>query len=324
VAAGAVFRDLVAAIPDGPDGDGEDDSDSRICTRLTQSYRMNQDEGAGRAIFILAQRINQGTVADADDPPLIRERTEPAGLRFEGVELIDTGRSSIDEFLDHWYNGKIRVSQIDALASKVYTHNENGFDDRSSADLQRVYSHLAASRILCVTRVLATGAERINAAMHQRAVAVANRPLDRARFLAGEPVMVVRNDYDRNLFNGDQGIIARVKRLDGGESTMAVFMRGDRCAAFHLTALGDALELCYATTIHKAQGSEFDSVAVVMPERSLSILTRELLYTAVSRARKSVVLVGSIEMAQAAVARKGTRYSGLADLLSVAAAGAQR
>ncbi len=131
--------------------------------------------------------------------------------------------------------------------------------------------------------------------------------------------MVVRIYYDRNLFNGDQGIIVRVKQRDGGESPMAVFARGDRAIAFNLTVLGDALELCYATTIHKAQGSEFDGVAVLMPERSLPILTRELLYTAVSRARKSVVLVGSIESVQAAVARKSTRYSGLAELLVSAA-----
>jgi exodeoxyribonuclease V alpha subunit len=321
VAAGAVFRDLVAAVPVGRDAN--DDSDRRICTRLTQSYRMNQDEGAGRAIVEVARRINHGTLADTDDPPLIRQRAQAAALRFEGVELIDTGQSSIDEFLDRWYDEKIRDGQIDALAGTVYAHGENGFDDRSSMGLQRVHGHLAASRILCVTRVLAAGAERINAAMHRRAAAAVNRAPDRARFLAGEPVMVVRNDYDRNLFNGDQGIIARVKRPDGGESPMAVFMRGDRCAAFHLTEIGDALELCYATTIHKAQGSEFDCVAVVMPEHSLPILPRELLYTAVSRARKSVVLVGSIGMAQAAAARKGIRYSGLAELLGIAAASAQ-
>lgn len=368
VAAGAIFRDLVASVADGPndkegapnhlhsaaDADcasipdgmngaerahgphGTHHFDSRACcTWLTQSYRMNQDEEPGRGIFILAQRINQGVIADSHaigeahaisntaESPLIREYAEPAGLRFEGVELIDTGHSSIDEFLDHWYSQMIRNSQIDALAGKVYTQGENGFDDRSSAELHRLYSHLAASRILCVTRVLATGAERINAAMHRRAAIAANRPPDRARFIAGEPVMVVRNDYDRNLFNGDQGIIARVKRSHGGESVMAVFMRGNNYEAFHLDEILDGLELCYATTIHKAQGSEFDTVAVVLPKRSLPILTRELLYTGVSRARKSAILVGSIETVQAAVARKGIRYCGLAELLSAEAPGAK-
>ena len=134
------------------------------------------------------QRINQGTIAEADEPPLIRERAQPADLRFEGVELIDTRQRTIDEFLDRWYAEKIREGQIDALAAKVYAHGEKGFDDRSIVELKRLHGHLSASRILCVTRVLGAGAERINAAMHRRAAAVANRLSDRARFLAGEPV----------------------------------------------------------------------------------------------------------------------------------------
>ncbi len=313
VAAGAVFRDLVAAV-----ADGDDHAESRICTRLTQSYRMNQADESGRAIFDFAQRINQGALSAADQPPPLPERETPGALRFAGVELIDTTRCSIDEFLDHWYTEKIRDREIDALAGKVYPYGENGFDHQSSAELQRVQDHAAASRILCATRVLATGAERINAALHRRATAAANRASDPVGFLPGEPIMIVRNDYDRNLFNGDQGIIARVKRPDGSESAMAVFTHGNRCEAFHISSIGEGLELCYATTIHKAQGSEFDAVAIVMPERTLPLLTRELLYTAVSRARKSVVLVGSIETIRAAIGRKGTRYCGLAELLRVA------
>ena len=322
VAAGAVFRDLVAAVHD-PNKNAKGESDRGICTRLTQSYRVNPDEAAGSAIFNFAQSVNHGATVIENGPPLIQERVDPTALRFEGVELLDLHGPAIDNFLDHWSTDQIRDRQIDALAIKIYSHGENGFDDQTTAELQRVYSHLAASRILCVTRVLATGADRINDAMHRRAIAAANRPSDRSRFLAGEPVMVVRNDYDRNLFNGDQGIIVRVRRPDGDESPMAVFMRGDRLEAFHLAALGDTLELCYATTIHKAQGSEFDCVAVIMPDRDLPLLTHELLYTAVSRARKSVVLVGSIAMIRAAAARKATRYSGLAELLNPIIANAQ-
>jgi exodeoxyribonuclease V alpha subunit len=311
VAAGAVFRDLVAAV-----SDRNDNAESRICTRLTQSYRMNQADESGRAIFDFTQRINQGVFSAAGQAAPLVERAAPGALRFEGVELFDTAQSSTEEFLDRWFDEQIRDGAIDALADKVYTYGENGFDDKSNADLQRVQGHAAAARILCATRVLATGAERINAAMHRRAMAAAIRPSDLVGFLPGEPVMIVRNDYDRNLFNGDQGVIARVKRPDGSESPMAVFMRGNQCQTFHPSSIGDGLELCYATTVHKAQGSEFDAVAVVMPERSLPLVTRELLYTAVSRARKSVVLVGRIEMVRAAIAHQGTRYCGLAELLS--------
>jgi exodeoxyribonuclease V alpha subunit len=318
VAAGAIFRDLVTTLAAGGDG-----TKGGICARLTQSYRMNQNAESGRAVYLFAQSINRGSIAEAGATPLIRERSTPAEVRYQGVELIDTGRTTIDEFLDHWYGEMLRDRAVEELADTVYDYGESGFDDRSSAELERVRTHRAASRILCATRVLAIGAERINTALHRRAAAAANRPTDGARFLAGEPVMIVRNDYERNLFNGDQGIIAQVRQPDGGVAPMAVFARRGSCMAVHPAALGGALELCYATTIHKAQGSEFENVAVVMPERGHSILTRELLYTAVSRARNSVVLVGGIEEALAAVARKGLRYSGLAELLGGAAAGAQ-
>ncbi len=317
VAAGAIFRDLVNALATGGNG-----TKGGICTRLTESYRMNQNAESGRAVYLLAQSINQGTIDEAGATPLIRQCATPAEVRHEGVELIDTRRTTIDEFLDHWYGELLCDRAFDELASTVYEYGESGFDDRSSAELKRVQEHRATSRILCATRVLPTGSERINTALHRRAAA-ANRPTNGTRFLAGEPVMIVRNDYERNLFNGDQGIIARVRQPDSGVAPMAVFVRGGSCTAVHPAALGDALELCYATTIHKAQGSEFESVAVVMPERAHSILTRELLYTAVSRARNSVVLVGSIDEARAAVARKGLRYSGLAELMGGGAAGAQ-
>lgn len=315
VAAGAVFRDLVAAV-----SDLDRDANPAICIRLSRSYRMNPDEPAGSAIFHFAQSVNRGAIEKEHVPALLDERSDPAALRFDGVELLSADEPAFVGFLDRWYADRIRDRAIDALATKLYAYGENGFDHQAAAELMRVNSHLAGSRILCATRVFATGADKINDAMRRRAAASANRSSDRSRFLAGEPVMVVRNDYDRDLFNGDQGFIVRVARPDGGESPMAVFLRGDRFEPFQLAALGDSLELCYATTIHKAQGSEFDSVAVILPDHDLPLLTRELLYTAVSRARKSVVLLGSIAMVRTAAARQTIRYSSLAELLDPTAA----
>ena len=316
VAAGAVFRDLARAVTDG-----DENAEDRICTRLTQSYRLNQADESGRLIFDFAQQINQGVFPAQRQSVLFRERMAPGALSFAGVELIDTVRCSIDEFLDHWYAEKLRDSEIDALVAKVHDYGEDGFDDQAQGDLQRILAHTTAARILCATRVLTTGTERINIGMHQRASIEANRSRDLSAFMPGEPVMIVRNDYDRNLFNGDQGVIARIRRSDGSESAMAVFPHGARCEAFPISSIGEGLELCYATTIHKAQGSEFEGVAIVLPARSLPLLTRELLYTAVSRARKSVVLVGSSEILRMAIAHKSARYCGLAELLSGAARG---
>ncbi len=314
VAAGAVFRDLVAAAPSINHAPSPDPG---ICTRLAHSYRTNPGEAAGGAIFAFTQNVNQGALAIDHSSPLIQRRAAPEALRFEGVEQCDADGSALEEFLHHWYSTRIRNSAIDVLATTIYPHGENGFDHGARAELRRAYSHLASSRILCVTRVMPAGADRINDAMHRRAAA-AIRSSSRSRLLPGEPVMAIRNDYQRNLFNGDQGVIVQVARPGGGSSAMAVFLRGDRFQAFPLAPLADALELCYATTIHKAQGSEFDSVAVILPARDLPLLDRSLLYTAASRARKSVILVGSIELVHLAAGRKAPRHSGLAELLSTA------
>ena len=77
--------------------------------------------------------------------------------------------------------------------------------------------------------------------------------------------------------------------------------------------LREDLDLCYAMTVHKAQGSEFDSVALVLPTKDVPILTREVLYTAVSRARRSVVIIGSEEILRLGISRKIERYSGLSE-----------
>ena len=174
---------------------------------------------------------------------------------------------------------------------------------------------MAASRILCFTRVLSTGSERINAALHRRRAELAGVASER-EFLPGEPVIVVRNDYERMLFNGDQGVIVRIRRPSGRAAAMAVFKRGGKFDAFHLAALRESLELCYATTIHKAQGSEFDAVAVLLPERDLPILTREALYTAVTRSRRCVVMAGEEELLRTGIARGIERFSGLGEELT--------
>jgi len=129
-------------------------------------------------------------------------------------------------------------------------------------------------------------------------------------------VMVLRNDYERMLFNGDQGIAARVRPPEGRPLMMAVFPRGDNFVAFRLDAMRDDLELCYAMTVHKAQGSEFDTVALILPATDVPILTREIVYTAVSRARKSMTIVGDEEILRLGISRKAERYSGLSEQIA--------
>lgn len=132
----------------------------------------------------------------------------------------------------------------------------------------------------------------MNAALHAAAWTLNGRGLQRELpFYLGEPVMMTRNDYGRGLFNGDQGIVLKVRRK-GEVHREAVFLKEEGLRAYPLGAIAADLVLAYAFTVHKAQGSEFDAVAVILPEGDHPLLTRQNLYTALTRARAHALLVG--------------------------------
>jgi exodeoxyribonuclease V alpha subunit len=138
-----------------------------------------------------------------------------------------------------------------------------------------------------------------------------------SELLPGAPVLVQRNDYERGLFNGDQGVIVRVDPGDdGGPRLTGVFARSGR--SFEVVPLDGSVDIApaFALTVHKAQGSEFDHVALVLPEADMPLLTRELIYTAITRARRSALIVGAQDLLARAVARTSSRNSGVGEKLS--------
>ncbi len=122
---------------------------------------------------------------------------------------------------------------------------------------------------------------------------------------AGRPVLVTANDYGLGLYNGDTGVT--VVR-DG--ALRAVDRRCRRAVEFATSRLAD-VETMHAMTIHKSQGSQADEVTVLLPPEDSRLLTRELFYTAVTRAKKRVRVVGSEPALRAAVERRAVRASGL-------------
>jgi exodeoxyribonuclease V alpha subunit len=104
-------------------------------------------------------------------------------------------------------------------------------------------------------------------------------------FRPGDKVMQLRNDYDREVYNGDLGEVARV---EGGVTYVHFDGREVQYGADEL----DALSLAYACTIHKVQGSEFPAAVIVLHNAHFMLLNRALLYTALTRAKKLVVLIG--------------------------------
>ena len=126
----------------------------------------------------------------------------------------------------------------------------------------------------------------------------------------GRPLLVTQNDHLLQLFNGDVGVVVR-----GEERPMvAAFERGGDIVTVSPTRLA-AVDTVYAMTVHKSQGSQFATVGVVLPEPGSRILTRELLYTAVTRAQDRLILVGGEPSVRAAVGRPIARASGLRQAL---------
>jgi exodeoxyribonuclease V alpha subunit len=122
----------------------------------------------------------------------------------------------------------------------------------------------------------------------------------------GRPLLVTENDYGLRLYNGDTGVVIAT----GPGQVSAAFERGGEVVEFSPTRLA-AVETVYAMTVHKSQGSQFDTAAVLLPDPSSPILTRELLYTAVTRARRELILVGTEDAIRAAASRPVARASGL-------------
>jgi exodeoxyribonuclease V alpha subunit len=125
-----------------------------------------------------------------------------------------------------------------------------------------------------------------------------------ARGAVGQPLLNTRNDLRTGLVNGDTGIV--VKEKSGHK---VVFSTQEK--KFEPSALED-IEVAFATTIHKSQGSEYNTVIVVVPPVNSPLLRRELLYTAVTRARKHLVLIASEDAITSAVMSTINRASGLA------------
>lgn len=184
-------------------------------------------------------------------------------------------------------------------------HARRLVDAAREAGAEQALEELGRFRLLCAHRRGPAGAQTWND--HVERLVRADASLGAGSgFYVGLPLIVTANDYGLRLFNGDVGVV--VPRPDGGLSV--AFRRGQETVTVSPMALS-AVSSVYAITIHKAQGSEFDEVAVVLPEPSSRILTRELLYTAITRARHRLHVVGSEEAVGAGVERRVARASGL-------------
>ncbi len=171
-------------------------------------------------------------------------------------------------------------------------------------------------RILCAVHEGDWGTESLNLTV-QQALAAAGLLKPRGEWFSGRPVMITRNDPELGVFNGDVGVT-----LPGTRENSALrvyFLDGNNLRSVGINRLAH-VETAFAMTVHKSQGSEFLHTALILPQGGTKVLTRELVYTGITRARESFTLIeGQTGLLRQAIERQSQRASGLRLLLDGAA-----
>ncbi len=328
VAAGAVLSDLVAR---GAGAAGSGAREAAI-VRLTERFRVDASDPGGAAVLALSTSIaaapRQGAGPTAEALVAALPVVLPDALPTSGVALAHLpehgpgpeSARALKAALDALVAGYVARHRVplEPLATRVWRRVRGRVVDEDVADLRALFARSFAARLLCVTRVGPCGAEALNRQV-SRAL-LARRGLDPwGGVAAGEPIVVTRNDPERGLWNGDPGLCLLVQ--DAPEPgapprpprRVFAFPRGAGYQLLGPELLAGRVERAHASTVHRAQGSEHDHVVLVLPTLDLPLATREVVYTAVTRARRSASIVGPPALLVRALSRvveRDTRLGG--------------
>ena len=248
---------------------------------LTKNYRFSDESGIGK----VSRLINSGKGEEA-------------------LGLIQSGASK-----DISWQSVPSGDRLPGKLESIFIEHYSAY--LKAAEPDKAFDLFNRFHILCALREGPYGATAINQMIES--IGAKRRLIRReGRWYRGQPVMVVVNDYRLKLFNGDIGILLS----DPDSGSLRVHFPTDE-GMFRKILPGrlPAHEPAYALTVHKSQGSEFDHVLVILPDRYAEVVTRELIYTAITRARASVEIWGREEVFLQAIARQARRVSGLRERL---------
>lgn len=220
----------------------------------------------------------------------------------------EAGQLTLAQFCDSSIElALIEPSQLEAFIDAACQQYYLAISRASS--LEQAFEALAKFRILVPNRVGQTGVEQLNIQIEQAlSKKIANLKIN--QHYAGRPVMVTENSYTNGLFNGDVGLIW----ADENNKLQAYFETESGYKKVSLARL-PLVETVYAMTIHKTQGSEFSQVALILPEQTNPLLSPELIYTGLTRAKQKLIILAAKPIWYAALNTQLNRYSGLAHRL---------
>jgi exodeoxyribonuclease V alpha subunit len=285
--------------------------------RLQQSYRQASGDSGGTQIRKLAAAVlalpASSTLAD-----LLPVSANPNSLPDSGVARLAPEACPLTDFLAWW---REELQNSFEFQENLNFNYHPDFPEDEQERLRQVFRHLNRRRILCVTQVLSTGAAAINQRIlgHKPSISGAETPP--GHWPAGTPVIVTKNLYEHQLYNGDQGVVLNFTHPENGnrEPRLVFPVEAGYQTLYHHGLRH--LQPAYAITVHKSQGSEYEGIALVLPERTeieasgtsrvQQLLTREMIYTALTRARRQVIVQGELSVFENAVAQPTVRVTGL-------------
>jgi exodeoxyribonuclease V alpha subunit len=300
VEAGAVLGDIVGPASDTPLIDAD------TCARLEQAMgqRANAEDPppgvtVGNGIVVL-DRVHRFGGGIAELASAIRRGDAEVAMDVLRASPEDVSWIAVDASDPTTQNALEPVRRHAIAAAQTVIEAARAGEARASIDA------LAAFRLLCAHRRGPQGVATWTAQTEGWLEAEVSDFTAEDPWYVGRPLLVTQNDYELKLYNGDTGVIVQ----SAPERASAVFERRGEIVEYGPTRLS-AVDTVYAMTIHKSQGSQFDVAAVLLPNPGSRILTRELLYTAVTRARRRLILAGTEEAIRTAVMRPVARASGL-------------
>jgi exodeoxyribonuclease V alpha subunit len=206
------------------------------------------------------------------------------------------------------------LPESEGLPQRLYRNVVDNFTAYlTEKDPGQALSLFEEFRVLCTVRKGPFSVGAVNAVI-ERLLKVTGHIRPDSPWYAGRPIMVLSNDYNLNLFNGDIGIVMPAPAFS---NELRAFFPGEAPGNVRsfLPQRLPAVETIFAMTVHKAQGSQFDHVLLMLPQNFSPILSRELLYTGITRAHKSCDIWCNKEVFIKSVERKISRMSGLRDRL---------
>jgi len=274
----------------------EDNASPAVDTlmQLRVSYRFDSQSGIGQ----LAKYVNQGD-------------SSQSLVQFERFADIHKHAQLPGLYADS--SAESKVAESAWMKQVVAGYGEYLNKIQQGAEAQQVLNAFNNFQLLCAIREGHQGLHGLNERVLNllSSKGLLAKP-ETGRWYPGRPVMVIRNDYELNLFNGDIGITMLV---DGELRVCFPDPQDPDKVRNILPSRLPEHETAFAMTVHKSQGSEFADVALVLPEKDNPVITRELIYTGITRAKKSFSIYANDSVLMAGISRRVVRASGLRDLI---------